>query len=120
MPQPDTLLFIMLTLVKKTLILDVCIHDFGHVWFFFLQKIHVCICACMLRERGGGKGGRGRTEGGKEGGREGGNFKGCPYDHYTIFQRTMQRHKATNNTCFFILVSYYVKSNNKTQRRRKW
>lgn len=59
---------------------------------------------------------RGKEE---EGGRE--NFKGCPYDHHTTFQRTMQRHKATNDTSFLILVSHGVKSksNNKTQRRRK-
>lgn len=64
-----------------------------------------------------------KKEGGKEGGgREEGReriFKVCPYDHHTTFQRTMQRHKATNDTCFFILVSHCVKSNNKTQKRRK-
>lgn len=49
MPQPDTLLFIMLTLVK-TLILDVCIHDFGHVWFFPSKDTHAHMCVHIERE----------------------------------------------------------------------
>lgn len=69
MPQPDTLLFIMLTLVKKTLILDVCIHDFGHVWFFFSSKdTRVHMCVHVEREGRGER--RERKDRGREGRRE--------------------------------------------------